>query len=273
MQTATRTQVAIIDGGPAGLLLSHILDRNSIDSIVLERQSRQHVLRRIRAGVLEAGTVDLLRAFGLGERMDREGHPHNGTAIAWEGGERFLIDTKKFTGKLMMAYGQTAITEDLYAARDAAGGETVDEAGNVQLHELASTCPYVTYEKNGQANRIDCDYGAGEDTQLLDKVLEDRQVVMVPVVLTELLSDPKLPTGVAETLSEVPLIEIQSGYWQRAGKLRAKVLAKRPKARLGDALIVQSCIDAGVPLLTRDRDFRAFAEAPRLSLVHPQIPA
>jgi predicted nucleic acid-binding protein len=109
--------------------------------------------------------------------------------------------------------------------------------------------------------------GAGEDAQLLDRALEDRQVVMVPVVLTELLSDPKLPSGVAETLSEVPLVEIASGYWQRAGALRAKVLAQRRKARLGDALIAQSCIDGGVPLLTRDRDFRAFAETAGLDLV------
>ena len=100
-----------------------------------------------------------------------------------------------------------------------------------------------------------------------DRALEDRQVVMVPVVLTELLSDPKLPSGVAETLSEVPLVEIASGYWQRAGALRAKVLAKRRKARLGDALIAQSCIDGGVALLTRDRDFRAFADTAGLDLV------
>jgi len=108
---------------------------------------------------------------------------------------------------------------------------------------------------------------AGEDAQLLDRALEDRQVLMVPVVLTELLSDPKLPSGVAETLSEVPLVEIASGYWQRAGALRAKVLAKRRKARLGEALIAQSCIDGSVPLLTRDRDFRTFAEAAGLDLV------
>jgi predicted nucleic acid-binding protein len=107
----------------------------------------------------------------------------------------------------------------------------------------------------------------GEDTILLDRALEARQVLMVPVVLTELLSDPKLPSGVAETLSEVPLIEIDSGYWQRAGVSRAKVLAKRRKARLGDALIAQSCIDRGVSLLTRDRDFRAFAEAAGLDLL------
>ena len=159
----TRTQVAIIGGGPAGLLLSHILDRSGIDSIVLERQSRAYVLERIRAGVLEAGTVTLLRDVGLGARMDREGHPHDGAAIAWEGRPRFFIDTKKYTGKAMMAYGQTAITEDLYAARDAAGGQVIDEAADVQLHEVASARPYVTYDKDCEARRIDCDFIAGCD--------------------------------------------------------------------------------------------------------------
>lgn len=109
--------------------------------------------------------------------------------------------------------------------------------------------------------------GAGEDTSLLDRALEDRQVIMVPAVLTELLSDPKLALEVAETLADVPMIDLESGYWQRAGLLRAKVLAKRRKARLGDALIAQSCIDHGVPLLTRDGDFRAFAAAAGLDLI------
>jgi hypothetical protein len=107
---------------------------------------------------------------------------------------------------------------------------------------------------------------SGEDAQLLDRALENRQAVMVPVVLTELLSDPKLPSDVAKAFSDVPMIEIAPGYWQRAGALRAKVLGKRRKARLGDALIAQSCIDQGVPLITRDRDFRAFAEAANLNL-------
>ncbi len=107
----------------------------------------------------------------------------------------------------------------------------------------------------------------GEDVRLLDKALEDRQVLMVPVVLTELLSDPKLPSGVADTLSEVPMITIEAGYWQRAGALRAKVLSKRRKARLGDALIAQTCIDRGIPLVTRDRDFRALLDTAGLSLV------
>ena len=163
MAAVTRTQVAIIGGGPAGLLLSHILHRNGVNSIVLERQSRAHVLERIRAGVLEAGTVDLLRTVGLGERMDREGRPHDGSWIAWEGKPRFLIDTRKLSGKPMMAYGQTAITEDLYAARDAVGGQIIDEANNVAPHELTSTRPHVTYDKNGHIHRIDCDYVAGCD--------------------------------------------------------------------------------------------------------------
>src|SRR5215471_4349494 len=158
-----RTQVAIIGGGPAGLLLSHMLDRERIDTIVLERQSRAYVLHRIRAGVLEAGTVSLLRELGLGERMDREGQPHDGSAIAWAGRRRFFIDTRKYTGKSMMAYGQTAITEDLYAARDAAGGHVIDEAADVRLHQLTSDRPHVTFVKDGRSERIDCDYVAGCD--------------------------------------------------------------------------------------------------------------
>jgi len=108
---------------------------------------------------------------------------------------------------------------------------------------------------------------AGQDADLLDRALRDRQVLMAPVVLTEVLSDPMLPSEVSRTLSELPLIAVGAGYWQRAGELRAKVLAKRRKARLGDALIAQSCIDRGIPLLTRDRDFRAFAGAAGFDLL------
>jgi len=108
---------------------------------------------------------------------------------------------------------------------------------------------------------------SGQDSQLLERALGDRQILMIPVVLTELLSDPALSSGVAETLSEIPMIEVEPGYWQRAAALRAKLLSKRRKARLGDALIAQTCLDRGVPLLTRDKDFRAFAEAARLHLV------
>ncbi len=107
----------------------------------------------------------------------------------------------------------------------------------------------------------------GKDVDLLDRALEDRRVLMVPVVLAELLSDPELPPGVAETLSEIPLMEIAAGYWHRAGTLRAKALKRSRRARLGDALIAQSCIDGEILLLTRDRDFRAFAETATLDLV------
>jgi len=107
----------------------------------------------------------------------------------------------------------------------------------------------------------------GKDVGLLDRALEDRQLLMVPVVLSELLSDPDLPPGVAETLCDVPRMEVGSEYWRRAGVLRGKVLRRRRKARLGDALIAQSCLDQGVPLLTRDRDFQAFAEAAGLDLL------
>jgi predicted nucleic acid-binding protein len=107
----------------------------------------------------------------------------------------------------------------------------------------------------------------GHDTQLLDQTLADRRVLMIPAVFTELLSDPLLSSAVAESLMDVPMIDLEPGYWQRAGLLRAKVLSKRRKARLGDALIAQTCIDRKIPLLTRDRDFRAFADAARFSLV------
>jgi len=106
----------------------------------------------------------------------------------------------------------------------------------------------------------------GDDTLLLDKALQDRQLVMVPVVLTELLSDPKLPPALAASLVDVPLLQIESGFWQRAGALRAKVLSKGRRARLADSLIAQNCVDAGVSLITRDRDFRAFARAAGLRL-------
>jgi len=106
----------------------------------------------------------------------------------------------------------------------------------------------------------------GEDVSLLDTALGDKQVQMVPAVLTELLSDPKLSEAVATSLLALPLLEIKPGYWRCAGALRAKVVARKRRARLGDALIAQSCIDTGIPLLTRDHDFRAFADAAGLQL-------
>jgi predicted nucleic acid-binding protein len=107
----------------------------------------------------------------------------------------------------------------------------------------------------------------GRDTQLLDQVLADHRLLMIPAVFTELLSDPLLPPTLLQQLMDVPLIDVEPGYWQRAGLLRAKVLSNRRKARLGDALIVQTCLDRNIPLLTRDHDFRAFADASQLNLI------
>lgn len=161
--TTTRTQVIIIGGGPSGLMLSHILQREGIDSIMLERSSRDYVMQRIRAGVLEDGTVQMLRHHGLGQRLDTEGSVHNGTGIVWAGHEQFFIDVKKHTGRTMMAYGQTAITEDLYAARDAAGGVTIEQAANVELNDIDTAKPWATYQKDGVMHRVDGEFIAGCD--------------------------------------------------------------------------------------------------------------
>src|SRR5271163_2019855 len=140
------TQVAIIGGGPAGLLLSHMLNLDGIESVVLERQSKDHVLQRIRAGVLESGTVKLLRGHWARQTLDQEDHVHDGTWIAWEDQPLFLIDTMKFTGKQMMAFGQTAITEELYPVRMPDGGQVINEAESVELHEVDSEKPYVSFK-------------------------------------------------------------------------------------------------------------------------------
>jgi predicted nucleic acid-binding protein len=106
----------------------------------------------------------------------------------------------------------------------------------------------------------------GPDIQLLDQALADHRLLMIPPVFTELVSDPLLPPAVLQQLMDVPMIEVEPGYWHRAGLLRAKVLSMRRKARLGDALIAQACVDRGIALLTRDKDFRAFADAAQLNL-------
>ncbi len=158
-----RVQVGIIGGGPAGLLLSQILHRGGIDNVVLEARSRAYVLARIRAGVLEWGSVEVLRNAGVGERMDREGHVHDSIGIAWSGRGLFLIDTNQYAGRPMMAYGQTNITEDLYAARDAMGGVVIDEAEDVTPQDIDGERPTLTYRKDGESRRIECDFIAGCD--------------------------------------------------------------------------------------------------------------
>ena len=158
-----RTQVGIIGGGPSGLLLSQILHLRGIESVILERQSREYVLGRIRAGVLEQGLTDMLRAAGVGERMDRQGLIHGGFSMAFDGRlER--IDLEGLTGgKTVMVYGQTEVTRDLYDARDAMGGVVIDEAADVTPHDLETDAPYLTFVKDGLEDRLDCDFVAACD--------------------------------------------------------------------------------------------------------------
>lgn len=158
-----KSQVVIVGGGPAGALLLHILHRAGIDAIVLERQTREYVLGRIRAGVLEWGTVELLRRHGLGARMDEVGTPKDTINIAWKGSELLSVDTHELLGKRMMVYGQTMIQEDLYAASDGAGTHLVFEAEDVALHDIDTDSPWITYQHDGTELRIDCDYVAGCD--------------------------------------------------------------------------------------------------------------
>lgn len=162
-QENLKTKVAIIGGGPAGLFLSQLLHLHDIESVILERRSREYVLGRIRAGVLEQGTVDLMRRAGIGERIEREGMIHEGVGIAFENALHH-IDLMGLTGgKVVTVYGQTEITQDLYQARDAMDGKIFHEVHEVTLHQLDSAMPYVTFVKDEQPYRIDCDFVAGCD--------------------------------------------------------------------------------------------------------------
>ena len=156
------TQVCIIAAGPAGLLLGHLLRAEGIACVVLERQSPDYVLGRIRAGVLETITVDLMARLGLDARLKAEGLPHDGFNLA--DGERLIrIDLKALTGKQVTVYGQTELTRDLMDAREERGLEVIYEAADVALHEVAGDTPYVTYAKDGTSYQIDCRFVIGCD--------------------------------------------------------------------------------------------------------------
>jgi len=159
-----KTSVCIIGGGPSGLLLSQLLHLKGIDTIVLERQSREYVLSRIRAGVLEHGFAALMREAQCGERMDREGEIHEGFFIAHDG-KQDRVDLHKYSGgSSVVVYGQTELTRDLYEARDKMQGKVLHNVEDVQLHNLkADTAPYVTYRNGDEIVRIDCDYVIGAD--------------------------------------------------------------------------------------------------------------
>ena len=157
-----KTQVAIVGAGPAGLLLGHLLRAEGLDVVVVERASADYVLGRIRAGVLERTTTDLMDRLGLGERMHREGLPHQGFHLA--DGERLIrIDVAALTGRQVMVYGQTELTRDLMEAAPERGLNVIYEAADVALHDLEGDAPYLTFTENGAARRIDAQFICGCD--------------------------------------------------------------------------------------------------------------
>jgi p-hydroxybenzoate 3-monooxygenase len=158
-----RTQVVIIGSGPSGLLLGQLLAKAGIDAVILDRVGKDYILGRVRAGVLEQGTVGLMDEAGAGSRMHAEGLPHDGFSLAFDGRDH-RIDLKELTcGKGVMVYGQTELTRDLMLHREASGATTIYDASSVCPHNFDGQSPYVTYEIGGVTHRIDCDYIAGCD--------------------------------------------------------------------------------------------------------------
>ena len=157
-----RTQVAIIGAGPAGLLLGQLLHKNGIDNIILERHTGEHVLSRVRAGVIEQVTIDLLDEAGVGARMHQDGLVHEGVQLCVDG-VRHRISFKELTSNAVMVYGQTEITKDLMDGRAAAGAPTIYAAYDVSLHGIFGDKPYVTFRAEGKTQEIACDFIAGCD--------------------------------------------------------------------------------------------------------------
>lgn len=160
-----KTQVAIVGAGPAGSLLSLLLRRRGIESVVIERQTKDYILGRIRAGVLEWTSVEIMRSAGLADRLDTHGHIHDSVKLAWRGEEVFSLDFERLAGKPMMSYGQTMIQEDLYAAAEAEGANFIFEASDVEIHDVLGDTPAVTFVANGESMRVECEFVAGCDGQ------------------------------------------------------------------------------------------------------------
>lgn len=219
--TPIRTQVAIIGAGPAGLLLAQLLDLAGVDTVVLERQSRAHVEGRVRAGVLEDQFQELLRRAGVGARMDAQGQVHTGIVIA-RGDESLRIDLAGLTGRGVRIWGQTEVTRDLFAAREARGGAVLDEAAEVTLDDLDGERPRVSWRRHGRAASLDCDFVAGCDgfhgvsrRSIPEGRLETRELVY--------------PFGWLGVLSETPPVSPELIY---SGHPRGFALCSMRSARL-----------------------------------------
>lgn len=234
MTPITRTQVGIIGSGPAGLLLSHLLHKHGIESVILERQSREHVEGRIRAGVLEQGTAWLLREVGVRERMEREGLTHDGISLAF-GGRLERIDFQAHTGQGVIIYGQTEVTRDLIQARLNAGGAIAFDAPALAIEDYRTDSPRIIYDKDGQHHELRCDFVAGCDGfhGVARKTVPADQLTLYEKVY---------PFGWLGILAEVPPVDDELIYANHARGFALCSMRSRTRSRY----YVQCALDDSV---------------------------
>ncbi len=219
-----RVQVAIIGSGPSGLLLGQLLGKAGIETVIVDRSSREHILGRVRAGVLEEGTVDLMNQAGVAARMQAEGLPHDGFSLAFDGRDH-RIDLFGLTGgKRVVVYGQTELTRDLIEQREADGHPTIYHASNVTPHDFDGNAPFLTYDRDGVTHRIDCDFIAGCDGfhGVSRKAVPEKAIRTVEKVY---------PFGWLGILSEVPPVSDELIYANHARGFALCSMRSRTRSR------------------------------------------